>query len=389
MQKGFSTILGIAIGLLVIGGGVYYFYSEQLSIEDINLNNQTSNSSCEITIETIKDSTIYLSDTRILKLNGGIGYITEDSPRQAQIQYTLKEELAMFDDFDNDGLEDSFFVLEKSSEAWNASSQELYYVSGEECKDVKKVKSAEQVYGLQSGENYYVKNIEKIDVAEPYVKLYFANETARYCTIRNIDDLFEHAQDRYRLGVHDQYISCGEINPLTGKSWYFDENNGVKRITSDSMEYFSFIIPEGWEIISNTETEIKLKSEELDISNNDLITIKYINGDHYYNLDAKLGWIDILRKYDDKEGFCFEVTRSIEKDSKVGESPTTPEECINIKDVENKIEGRPVWVGKGRWKTYIINTYNGFISINIQGSGNTSALEELKNTISFPVNYSG
>lgn len=119
----------------------------------------------------------------------------------------------------------------------------------------------------------------------------------------------------------------------------------VQAITDKEMtEGISFIIPEDWVITENAPTKIVLRSEKDDVSNGDVMALSFIPGDRYESFDAKFGSVTI-----DKN------------------TPHTDE--------------YPIFNGIKRWRTYVVMLDGGFVEIHVTGGGDTSAIEEVKNSI--------
>lgn len=179
------------------------------------------------------------------------------------------------------------------------------------------------------------------------------------------------------LGVIIGLVIIGAAAYLFASSSQDDASPAAERLTKESWDGFSFSVPEGWSIASNTNGEIVLVSRnEGGITTGDRMTVKYIAGPRFESNDAKMGPFNIEKQ---EGGY---ITERASRDGGLSRATYDSQE---LRDFE-RIDGRIVFESPKRWATYVIAIQSGFIEMNIIGSGDTEALDELKNSITFATN---
>lgn len=138
----------------------------------------------------------------------------------------------------------------------------------------------------------------------------------------------------------------------------------------------SFTKGSNWFITSNTSDQLELKQIS-GLGNGDTINIKYINGEKITDQDAKFG--DITYWYDTSAGKWVRAGRINEITGVMEPSvvDATPQ------FYNTYITGNfPVFLGTGRWLTYIVPLSSSFfLKFNITGSGYSQPLTDLVKSV--------
>lgn len=159
------------------------------------------------------------------------------------------------------------------------------------------------------------------------------------------------------------------IKATTVSSGMKCENKRGDNTTYTDPSGYSFEYPTGWALESGTEVPTLLSTE------GDRISFTLVSGDKVQDVDSKFG--DVTYQFDETLNE-WQVTWNTDATVGTDQGPKSAELLFNTNS------GFPVFAGVHRWKTDVVAlSHTQFLLVNITGSGETTALDPIVNTLNF------
>jgi len=142
---------------------------------------------------------------------------------------------------------------------------------------------------------------------------------------------------------------------------------------------FQFKYPPTWKIVNENKSSVnpdKNLKEEIILEQTsgewigDTITISYITGNKITDFDSKFGSITYYYDFNSEQWMQFRI------------SEMTGQNKSGLAEIEMQVNNLPVFLGTGRWLTYIIPlSHTEFLKLNISRSGETEPLKNIIRTV--------